>query len=157
MIEIFNILASAATTVGIIIAAWQLRVSAKQSVTDFEDALASEYRSLAASLPVEALLGGILTDDEHKNALDQFYHYFDLSNCQIFLRQKGRVSKRTFDFWRDGIVAHLRRPAFARAWDDISSRVPNDFKELRQLIAVELGGDLQDHHRIDREGEGDEE
>jgi len=49
--------------------------------------LAAEYRTLAASLPIEALLGGTLSDEEHQDALDEFHHYFDLSNGQIFLRR----------------------------------------------------------------------
>lgn len=115
--------ASVATALGLAFTGFQLWLGHRQSVTNFEDTLAAEYRALAASLPTEALLGGTLPDDEHKKALDEFYHYFDLSNGQIFLRQIGRVSKRTFAFWCDGIRAHLARPAFARAWRDISERV----------------------------------
>ena len=38
------------------LAAWQLRLTHRQSVTNFEDALVSEYRELAASLPVQAFV-----------------------------------------------------------------------------------------------------
>ena len=139
-----NAAASVATALGLAFAVIQLRVAARQAITNFEDTLAAEYRALAASLPTEALLGGTLLDEEHKKVLDEFYHYFDLTNGQIFLRQKGRVSKRTFAFWRDGIKAHLARPAFTRAWADISRRVPDDFKELRRLIAEDYKHDPKD-------------
>jgi hypothetical protein len=33
---------------------------------------------------------------------------------------------------------------FARAWADISGRLPNDFKELRRLIAEEYKSDPKD-------------
>jgi len=134
-LSLLNAAAAVATAMGLAFAVIQLRIAARQSVTDFEDTMAAEYRALAATFPIEALLGGTLSDEEHKNALDEFYHYFDLSNGQIFLRRKGRVSKRTFEFWRSGIRAHLARPAFARAWADIDRRLPNDFRELRRLIA----------------------
>jgi hypothetical protein len=129
-----NAAAAIATALGLAFAVIQLRIAARQSVTDFEDTMAAEYRALAASLPIEALLGGTLSDEQHQDSLDEFYHYFDLSNGQVFLRHKGRVSQRTFEFWCGGIKTHLARPAFARAWADISKRIPNDFKELRRLI-----------------------
>lgn len=134
-LPIVNAGASLATAIGLIITVVQLWLTRRQAVTDFEDTLAAEYRALAATLPTEAMLGGNLDCDEHKKALDEFYHYFDLSNGQIFLRQEDRVSKRTFKFWCDGIRANLARPAFVRACVDISGRVPDDFTELRRLIA----------------------
>lgn len=136
-----NAAAAIATALGLAFAVIQLRIAARQSVTDFEDTLAAEYRALAASLPTEALLGGTLTEEEHQDSLDEFYHYFDLSNGQVFLRHKGRVSARTFVFWSGGIKSHLSRPAFARAWAEISSRVPNDFRELRRLVAEDYKSD----------------
>ena len=143
-LSVLTAAASVATALGLAFTGFQLWLGHRQSVTNFEDTLAAEYRALAASLPTEALLGGTLPDDEHKKTLDEFYHYFDLSNGQIFLRQIGRVSKHTFAFWCDGIRAHLARPAFARAWSDISERVPDDFKELRRLIAEDFKHDPND-------------
>lgn len=136
-LSLLNVLAELATASGVAFTVAQLWLARRQAVTDFEDGLATEYRALAITLPTEALLGGQLDDLDHAKALAQFYHYFDLSNGQIFLRQKNRVSKRTFEFWRDGIQANMARPAFARAWKDISERVPGDFEELRRLIAEE--------------------
>ena len=133
--DILSAVGSLATAFGLAFTGFQLWLGYRQKVTDFEDTLASEYRALASSLPVEALLGGTLSDEEHTKALDEFYHYFDLSNGQVFLRQIGRVSQRTFKFWSDGMEVHLSRPAFARAWTEIAERAPNDFKELRRLVA----------------------
>lgn len=146
-LSVLNAAAAIATALGLAFAVIQLRSAARQAVLDFEDTLAAEYRALAASLPIEALLGGTLSDEEHRETLDEFYHYFDLSNGQIFLRRQGRVSKRTFSFWCSGIQAHLTRPAFARAWTDINTRLPNDFKDLRRLIAEQYRSDPKDWDR----------
>jgi hypothetical protein len=122
------------TSIGVGIAAWQIRLSQQQGVTTFEDSINAEYRALAAKLPTQALLGEELTEKEHEKHLDEFYHYFDLCNGQIFLRQQGRISKKTWLFWCDGIHSNLKRPAFKAAWTHISSRANGDFDELRRLI-----------------------
>ena len=127
-------LASVATAFGAITAAWQLYLVHKQSITTFEDLFAKEYRHLAASLPTKALLGEPLNDDEHRNHFDEMYHYFDLCNEQAFLQKAGRISEKTWTFWRDGIASNMRRPAFARAWQEFSTRANGDFSELRALF-----------------------
>ncbi len=123
---------------GIIFAACQLLVTKKQAMTTFEDNIAREYRDLANRLPTKALLGKDLSDDEYQKAFDEFYHYFDLSNEQVFLHQRRRISKATWNYWRDGIRSNIRRPAFARAWAEISETSNGDFSELRRLIAVDF-------------------
>jgi hypothetical protein len=128
-------LSDLATTIGIPIAAWQLVLSRQQAQTSFEDALAKEYRDLASKMPTKAFLGEELTDAEHAESKDEFYHYFDLSNGQIFLRQINRVRPKTWKFWCDGIRSNLKRPAFKTAWENISSQANGDFAELRLLIA----------------------
>jgi hypothetical protein len=134
-------IAAIATAVGVAFAAYQLWQTHRQAITSFEDELAREYRDLASTLPTKALLDQDLTAKEHEESLDEFYHYFDLSNGQIFLRQIGRVSKSTWDFWSDGIRAHFRRPAFITAWSYISTRAPRDFTELRRLLAEDFQRD----------------
>jgi len=127
-------IASAVTAVGVFLAFLQLRLTKQQATTSFEDTISSEYRELTTSIPTKALLGKQLSDAEHEKALDEFYHYIDLSNEQIFLRQRGRVSLETWGFWRDGIKSNLCRPAFKRAWNEISEQAGGDFSELRRLV-----------------------
>jgi hypothetical protein len=134
MLEILSAVANVATAIAVICAAWQLLLSQRQAVTAFEDALAKEYRDIAATLPVKALLGEPLTEEEHVKSFDEFYRYFDLCNQQVFLHQTGRVSASTWKFWQEGIASNLRRPAFARAWSEISDRSNGDFSELRSLF-----------------------
>ncbi|HSD38712.1 MAG TPA: hypothetical protein VLC92_14465 [Rhodocyclaceae bacterium] len=125
--------ASVATAIGALAAAWQLFLVHRQSVTNFEDAFAKEYRELAAKLPTKALLGEPLTDVEHDEHFDEMYHYFDLCNEQAFLKSAGRISEKTWTFWLDGMSKNMRRPAFSKAWEEIASRSSGDFSELRAL------------------------
>ena len=134
MLEKLSSLAHIATAFGVVFAACQLFLNHKQSVTKFEDSLAKEYRAIIAKLPTKALLGESLSNREHAECLDDFYRYFDLCNEQVFLHESGRVSDETWEFWRDGITSNLKRPAFGRAWIEISSRANGDFSELRKLF-----------------------
>jgi hypothetical protein len=133
-LAILSALGSVATALGALAAAWQLFLVHRQSVTNFEDSFAKEYRELAAKLPTKALLGEPLSDAEHEKHFDEMYHYLDLCNEQAFLHKVGRISKKTWCFLRDGINSNLRRPAFARAWIEISARANGDFSELRALF-----------------------
>lgn len=133
MIEYLSLAANAATALGILAAVVQLWFSFRQQVIQFEDSLYREYRQIIAQIPTLALLGENLPDAEQSEALDEFYHYIDLSNEQVFLRSRHRVSHKTWIMWRDGIRCNLRRPAFASAWNQIKLRSDDDFKELRWL------------------------
>ena len=119
---------------GIGIGAYQLKHTRQQALTTFEDSLAREYRELANRLPTKALLGKPLNEVEQQIAFDELYHYFDLSNEQVFLRNIGRVRRDTWIYWRDGIKANFGRPAFACAWEEIKTLAPKDFTELHRLI-----------------------
>ena len=127
--------ASVATAIGVFFAAFQLLHTRRRAITSFEDSLATEYRDITGRLPTEALLGEILTPDVQKANFHEFYRYFDLTNSQIFLRQSGRIGKKTWKFWAEGIQTNLARPAFANNWGEISRRAGSDFSELRRLIA----------------------
>ncbi|OYY95072.1 MAG: hypothetical protein B7Y41_05855 [Hydrogenophilales bacterium 28-61-23] len=124
-------IANIATAVGVAVTAWQLRQSKQQSITTFEDAFAREYRELAAKLPTKALLGKPLTHKEYCDAFDEFYHYVDLCNTQVFHHQEGRISDKTWKYWRDGMETNLSRPAFERAWSEIAA-ANGDFLELKK-------------------------
>ena len=134
MLEVLSALANIATACAVVVAAWQLVLSQKQAVTTFEDSLAKEYRDIAATLPVKALLGQTLSESEHIEKFDEFYRYFDLCNQQAFLKQSGRVSDKTWQFWLEGIASNLERPAFERAWSEVAARSNGDFAELRALV-----------------------
>lgn len=142
--DIVGLVTSIVTAVGVIVAGRQLALSKQQSRIQFEDGLAREYRELIQKIPVKALLGENLSEDEHQEFLHLFYHYIDLSNEQLFLRQKGRVGFDTWDNWQDGIKSNMSLPAFSNAWEEIKSKSPNRFRELRLLEARNYKDDPKD-------------
>lgn len=138
MTEIIGTIASVATAFGVLIAIVQLWHSRKLAVTQFEDQMADQYRQLIREIPVDALLGRSLSAEQHTASLGAFLHYFDLSNDQAFLHRQGRVTAESWKQWEDGIRDHLERPAFRRAWDEISAAMPDSFEDLRRVLAPQL-------------------
>jgi hypothetical protein len=130
----FDLVASLATALGVLLAWWQIRASSRQERTTFEDSFSSEYRSLVQGIPVEALLGEDLDEKDYRANLSELYHYIDLTNEQVFLRQCGRISPETWKNWCDGIQSIMSKPTFSRAWKEISERSPDSFEELRRLV-----------------------
>ena len=128
-------IASVVMAIGVLLAWWQIRLAKLQATTRFEDDIAGEYRELIFRLPIEALLGKPLDEKEYLESLDELFHYIDLTNEEIFLRQQGRISRETWIYWLDGIKSNLSRPAFKKAWEEIKSQTDDIFLELRQLEA----------------------
>ena len=135
---------SVPTAVGVFLAAGALGLSVRQARTSFEDGLNREYRNLAWNLPVEALLGETgapAGSDQFMATLNDFYRYVDLTNEQVFLRKRGRIRRSTWRDWVAGIEGNLSRPQFWEAWDYIQERAPDDFRELRHLVASGYSAD----------------
>jgi hypothetical protein len=131
--EALEAISSAVTALGVFIAAYQIGSNRMQNKTRFEDELAREYRDLGRAISLKALLGEELTDEEFLGAKIGLWHYIDLSNEQVFLRQQKRISKKTWNYWREGIQCNLSRPAFRKAWEQIKATLPHDFTELQRL------------------------
>jgi len=94
------ILTGAVVAVGTVFLTYrQVKLRKEQATTQFEDELSREYRELARDLPVKALLGDGLTDEEFKQEFPDLYYYVNLSNEQVFLRFEERVSKETWENW----------------------------------------------------------
>ena len=128
----------------------QVKLRKEQATTQFEDELSREYRELARELPVKALLGDELTDEEFKEEFPDLYYYVDLSNEQVFLRFEERVSKETWENWQDGIESNLNRPAFRMAWSEIKDR-SDTFQELRRLEQNDFQTDPAEWDQIEPE------
>ena len=141
IIEAANLAASIATAVGVIFAAIKIWQSRSQGVTTFEDSFAKEYRDLSRCIPTRALLGAELNEEEKEKHLDEFWHYFDLSNEQTFLRQIGRIRTETWVFWRDGMRSNFEKPAFQWAWKELEHTGTTEFSELRRLLKSEFKED----------------
>lgn len=130
--SVISAIATSAAAVGVLYAHKQLRTSREIAQLQFEDNLAKEYRDLANRLPTKALLGEDLSDEEYASSFDELFHYIDLSNEQVCLRQRGRIGRDVWVNWCEGIKTNLGLPAFRRAWLDIQSR-SSSFQELRRL------------------------
>ncbi len=132
--------ATAFSTVGIGFAYSQLRMSQNIAQLKFEDSMAKEYRDLVNRLPTKALLGATLSEDEYQNAFDDLFHYIDLSNEQVFLRQQNRVRIVVWENWNKGIQHNLSLPAFHQAWCEIKSHSIS-FQELKALERADFKTD----------------
>ena len=123
LLELLSLSASVATTVGVIVGASQLLHWVQKSASAFEDGFAKEYRALVANIPTKAFFGEDLSEEEFERSLDEFYHYFDLCNEQAFQYEQGRVRRKTWRFWKEGMQENLRLPTFQRAWRHIAQRI----------------------------------
>jgi len=145
--DIISATASSVSAIAALVAAagvWyarsQLKISRDIAQLQFEDALSKEYRELANRLKPKALLGDELSELEYQDAFDELFHYVDLSNEQISLRQRGRIGPDVWESWGAGIRSNLVLPAFARAWKEIKEK-SSSFQELRRFESEDEGSD----------------
>ena len=130
--EAVSAVATCVAALGVGLAFWQIWLTRSIAQLQFEDALAREYRELCTSIPASVFLREPFTDEQYKETFDEFYRYVDMSNEQVSLRQRGRISKRVWKNWCSGIEQNLDLPAFTKAWTEIKAKTPS-FKELRAL------------------------
>lgn len=130
--EAVSAIATSLTACSIIFAMWQIFLTRSIAQLQFEDSLAREYRNLCTSIPAAIFLKSEFTEVEYRNSFDEIYRYIDLSNEQVLLRQRGRISKDVWKNWCSGIESNLDLPAFARAWREVKEKT-NSFQELRKL------------------------
>jgi hypothetical protein len=137
--QLIMMISGFATAIGVFFAAIQVRMYQRQETTSFEDDMAREYREIVQRIPTRALLGDSLDGAEFADTFDEFYRYLSLSNEQVHLWKSGRVSRKTWQHWREGIRRNLSRPSFQRAWSEIKSRTQADeFGGLRALERDEV-------------------
>jgi len=135
--EWISAIGSVVSAFGVFFVWRQLSLTKETAQLVFEDNLEKEYRDLAAQIPTKALLDSDLNDEEYRQAFDDFFRYFDLSNTQVMLRKQGRIGNSAWKSWCVGIRFNLSLPAFARAWSEIKLRTSDEaddfFSELRRL------------------------
>ena len=129
----WDTIASIATAFGVGIAAWQIWESRKLAQTTFEDSFDQQYRSLAMQIPVDALIGRAVIDEERRAVREKLYNYLDLCNEQIYLRMKKRVCHARWVEWCDGMKENLEKTAFSEVWEEIKKESPQTFSFLAQL------------------------
>lgn len=132
MIEVSS-LVRFATPISAIIVAYQVWQRGKQFTTQFEDDLDEKYRNIIYDLPIESLLDTSDSEKEYAGDLKDYYRYIELCNHQIFLRQKGRITKSTWDDWSAGIDSNFGRSDFVSAWEEIEKETES-FDELHRYL-----------------------
>jgi hypothetical protein len=130
--------AGVATAVGVLFGAAQLFFSRTQARTTFEDTLSGQYRQVIKPRLVDGLLEPLSPDK--RETVAPYYAYLDLCNEQVFLRMQGRVGSRTWNEWKQGIQANLKRGGISDAWNAIAEGQGafSDFQELRLLCASDF-------------------
>lgn len=137
----WSLIASIATAVGVLVAAYGLRESRQIAQTEFEDSLDQQYRELAKDIPVDALIGKIVTSDKKEFTRELIYNYLDLCNEQLFLRKKKRVRLDTWLDWSAGIKSHLEKVEFQTVWQEIKTESSGTFSFLEKLEQRKFVGD----------------
>lgn len=138
--EAVSAIATSFAALCVVLAFWQILLTRRIAQLQFEDSLAKEYRDLCTTIPSAVFLKKPFTNKQYKDSFDEFYRYIDLSNEQVSLRQRGRISKEVWNNWCIGIEYNLRLPAFARAWSEIKIET-DSFQELRQLESYDFNRD----------------
>ena len=135
-------IAAVVSVFGLLLVWRQLSLTKKITQLAFEDALEKEYRDLVAQIPTKALLDSSLDTEQYREAFDEFFRYFDLSNTQIILRRRNRIGLETWNSWRLGMKFNFLLPAFDRAWAEVAMRTDDHatefFSELRKLHSEEF-------------------
>jgi hypothetical protein len=116
---------------------YQLLQNSKFKNKEFENTLNHRYRDLTREIPVRALLGEELSDNEFEENFEWLYYYLDFTNEQIYLRKQGKISSESWREWRAGIMSNMEQPAFCQAWQEVNNSVDDDFDELRTLLNSE--------------------
>lgn len=133
--------ASIATAIGVLVAAYELRETQKIAQTEFEDSLDQQYRELARGIPVDALIGKTVSDDKKELTRELIYNYLDLCNEQVSLRQKKRIRKDSWLDWSAGIKSHLQKIEFQSVWEEIKIESPGTFTFLEKLEQTQYNKD----------------
>lgn len=131
---IVSAITSCIALIGLYFVSVQLHETRKIAQQQFEDSLAKEFRDLINKIPTKVMLGKSLTDEEFEKHFDELFHYFDLTNEQIILKNRNRISNDVWNDWKEGIEVIMNLPVFQKAWRKIENSKVNQFNELRKLI-----------------------
>lgn len=127
-------IASLATALALIIGAWELFLTKKLTQTSYEDGLEQKYLELQEKIPYQIFLGKPITsEDTIEEVNNLIFNYLDLSNHQVFLRSKKRITKDTWKSWAEGISETLKKPYFKDMWLTVKKDAPGELSYLERL------------------------
>ena len=144
-------LASFATILGsgsIILVLVQIAQQSAIARSTFENLFVAQYQQLIQRLPINALLGGELSDDERRQYIQEFYHYIDLCNTQAYHHAKKRITKATWTEWQEGIEANFARKEIDLVWSYVAAKSPDEFMDLRRVVSPSAFDDTNPYARI---------
>jgi len=137
--KIISLTSSIATTIGVFFVAWQLWLTKKQAQAQFEEGFDQQYRALSLPIPLDIFLGAKASEDNKKEVRELIFNYLDLSNEQVFLRSRGKITKSTWKIWSSGIQANLETLEFKSVYNEVSS--DSRFTYLSKLVKSNFDAD----------------
>lgn len=119
MSSVIEPIASIASAVGAGFVVFQLRQAQVELRSAFERSFVERYERIAERLDLKALLGH---PPSRKLSLDDpevkvFFQYFELCEEELYYRAVGRVSRRAWRDWWEGIALNFRSPAFSEVFE----------------------------------------
>lgn len=141
-------LAPYATAIGVGVALIQIWRNAEHSKTIFEDSLTKEYREIIRRIPYKALVGEKLEEKEKYEAFNEIFNYMDFCNQQVFLRMTGRVRKKTWLNWQEGMKTNFSLSTFMIASKEVFDKLPNNFSELKKVQSKKYNTDPKKWKKI---------
>lgn len=128
-----DIVASTATALGVLVAAWQIWEGRRLASAEFEDSFDQQYRAIAYEIPFHALIGKSLGKDRQEEAREGIYNYLDLCNEQVYHRTKNRISSERWLEWASGIEENLDRRLFKEVWDEVKASAGGSLSFLERI------------------------
>ncbi|MFC7788097.1 hypothetical protein ACU045_03855 [Microbacterium sp. MAHUQ-60] len=132
--DVAQVAISALTLVAIAFAALQLIFHSRQMHREFEAMYVVRYWELMDRRSRPFALGQAPTRIDYKIILE----YLQLSEDEIDLRQRGRVTDATWAFWSESIIDQCSSPAYVKTLRGLpADRLP----QVRNLLTMEAGWD----------------
>lgn len=126
VIALADTVAQWATAVGAAFVAFQLWQTQRALRSTYERTFVERYERIIANVPLLAVLEGRLPENmsgEQADAIERaFFDYFELCEEELYFRKLGRISRRTWAEWWDGIALHFCNEAFAASLENLKNR-----------------------------------
>jgi hypothetical protein len=135
-LDVLGVAAGLATTMGIIVAIYQLCEVRHQTTRQIEDSYVHRYWELMDRLPV-TIVAGRDHDFEDLDAaqVHAAIAYLRLCDDEVALRQGGWISEKTWQMWSEAMVTSCQRKPFSQilSTTEVALFNPQDFASLAEL------------------------
>ena len=135
MIAVVATVAQWATAIGAGFVAFQLWQTQRALRASYERTFVERYEQIIAHVLLAALLEGRLPDtvtDTDPEVIERaFFDYFELCEEELYFRKLGRITRRTWADWWEGMALQFRNDAFAAELERLVERTASDCAEER--------------------------